>query len=65
MSKKSFERVFVGKTYWYWVKEDGLVYKCQYAASGEFSPAKGEVKEVIEYAGKYFVKYGNKFTRIA
>lgn len=60
-----FERVFVGRTIWYWVKEEGLVYKCQYAAKGECSPAKGEVKNVIEHNGNHFVRSGKSWIRLA
>lgn len=64
MKAKEFERVFVGRTIWYWVKEDKKVYKCQYAAAGEYSPADADVKDVVEYNDKHFVRFGKSWTCI-
>ena len=61
---KEFETVFIGRSKWYWVKENKKAYKCQYAASGECSPAKGEEKDVLEFDGKHFVVSGNKLIKI-
>ena len=63
--KKTYKEVSLSMTAtWYWVKEDNKVYKTKGAAEGKFSPAYGDVKDVIEHNGKYYVKHSNRFVCI-
>lgn len=66
MEKMSvYEEVRLGRSsVWYWVKEKNQVFKCKYAAKGDAMPAVGEVKDVIQYEGKYYVRFGKGYSRI-
>ena len=65
MANMAIERVKIGRSVWYWNRDKRMVYRCQYAAQGEAMAARGEERDVVEYKGGYFVKYGRGYIRIA